>query len=112
MLRQVATNDIASAEPNERESNMKKQLADRRRFIKDSVTTAAGLVMISALPNKNLGARAHWRGGPVANNQVTEEGTPRESQIRFSVIGINHDHIHGQVGAVTRGGGQLVSFFA
>ena len=37
------------------------------------------------------------------------EGAPR---LRFSVIGMNHDHIHGQIGAVTRGGGELVSFFA
>jgi predicted dehydrogenase len=28
------------------------------------------------------------------------------------VIGVNHDHIHGQVGAVRRGGGQLISFYA
>ena len=35
-----------------------------------------------------------------------------EPRLRFSVIGINHGHIHGQIGAVTRGGGQLVSFYA
>lgn len=35
--------------------------------------------------------------------------TPR---LRFAVIGINHDHIHGQIGAATRGGGQLTSFYA
>ena len=33
-------------------------------------------------------------------------------RLRFSVIGINHDHIHGQIGAVIRGGGQLVAFYA
>jgi predicted dehydrogenase len=37
---------------------------------------------------------------------------PQKSRIRFSVIGINHDHIHGQVGATTRGGGEFVSFYA
>ena len=37
------------------------------------------------------------------------DGTPR---LRFSVIGINHDHIHSQVGATIRGGGQFVSFYA
>ena len=91
---------------------MKRAQSNRRRFIKDSVTSAAGLVMMSALPRENPGAREHLRGGPVADNQVTQEGTPRESRIRFSVIGINHDHIHSQVGAVLRGGGQLVSFYA
>lgn len=34
------------------------------------------------------------------------------ARIRFSVIGINHGHIYGQVEAVVRGGGELVSFYA
>lgn len=97
--------------PTERESKMKKAQSNRRRFIKDSVTTAAGLVMMSALPKENSGASEHLRGGPVAD-QVTREETPRESRIRFSVIGINHDHIYSQVGAVLRGGGEFVSFYA
>jgi predicted dehydrogenase len=33
------------------------------------------------------------------------------SRIRFSAIGLNHGHIYGQVEAVIRGGGQLVSFY-
>jgi len=37
------------------------------------------------------------------------KGTPR---IKFAVIGINHSHINSQVQTVTRGGGQLVSFYA
>jgi predicted dehydrogenase len=39
---------------------------------------------------------------------------PRQTppKIRFSVIGINHGHINGQVQAVQRGGGELVSMFA
>lgn len=35
-----------------------------------------------------------------------------DGSIKFSVIGLNHGHIYGQVEAVTRGGGQLVSFYA
>src|SRR5437870_6470901 len=33
-------------------------------------------------------------------------------RIRFAVIGINHNHINSQVGAVLRGGGELVSLYA
>ena len=33
-------------------------------------------------------------------------------RLKFSVIGINHDHIHGQIGATIRGGGEFVSFYA
>ena len=33
-------------------------------------------------------------------------------RIGFAVIGLNHGHIYGQIEAVTRGGGEMVSFFA
>ena len=33
-------------------------------------------------------------------------------RILFSVVGVNHAHIYGQVAAVSRGGGELVSFYA
>jgi len=36
----------------------------------------------------------------------------RAPRIRFAVIGINHSHIHGQIAAVTNGGGELAAFFA
>lgn len=91
---------------------MKEAQANRRNFIKASVTTAAGLVVMSALPKEVSGAREHYRSGPFGDTQERQEGIPRKSRIRFSVIGINHDHIYGQVGAVLRGGGQLVSFYA
>ncbi len=32
--------------------------------------------------------------------------------IKFAVIGINHNHIYGQVDALIRGGGEFVSFYA
>jgi predicted dehydrogenase len=75
--------------------------ADRRRFIKGSLTVAAGAVL-SGLPEEALGARV--QGGRAEAS--------REPRLRFSVIGINHGHIHGQIGAVSRGGGRLVSFYA
>jgi predicted dehydrogenase len=37
---------------------------------------------------------------------------PADPRIRFSVININHNHIYGMVDAVTRGGGQMVAFYA
>jgi predicted dehydrogenase len=88
-------------------ANMNTAQANRRKFIKDSVATAASMVVVSALSNPV----AHVRGGQTVVGQRSEgtQGTPR---IRFSAIGLNHAHIYGQVGAVLRGGGQLVSFYA
>jgi len=34
-----------------------------------------------------------------------------QHRIRFAVCGISHDHIHGMIGAVTRGGGELVAWW-
>ncbi|HEX8119582.1 MAG TPA: Gfo/Idh/MocA family oxidoreductase [Pyrinomonadaceae bacterium] len=74
---------------------MKGTRADRRNFVKGSLALAAGAVLPA-------GAKAQER----------KAEPPKAPRIRFSVIGINHSHINGQIGAVTRGGGQLVSFYA
>lgn len=73
---------------------MKFSSFNRRRFISDSSKAAAGITLFSSLTQK---ASAMMGRAPA---------------IKFSVIGINHGHIYGMVDAVTRGGGQLVSFYA
>ncbi len=67
---------------------------NRRKFIKNGSRAAAGITVLSSLSQPALFA------------------TPNAPKIRFSVININHSHIYGMVDAVTRGGGQLVSFYA
>ncbi|MBX3257022.1 MAG: Gfo/Idh/MocA family oxidoreductase [Chitinophagaceae bacterium] len=71
-----------------------KYALNRRRFIKDSSRAAAGMALLSSLP------------------QSSTATTNKEPRIRFSVININHSHIYGMVDAVTSGGGQLISFYA
>lgn len=73
---------------------MKRSIFSRRRFIVDSSKAAAGAALLSSLP------------------AITTAGTFKAPRIKFSVININHGHIYGMVDAVTRGGGQLVSFYA
>lgn len=85
---------------------MKRPQANRRRFIKDSVATA-GMIVVSAL-SKRISS-AHLHNTTAKGNQASKPPMPR---IRFSAIGLNHAHIYGQVGAVLRGGGELVSFYA
>jgi len=41
---------------------------------------------------------------------VAPEEKPKH-HIRFAVCGVSHDHIHGMIGAVQRGGGELVSYW-
>lgn len=68
----------------------------------DSATAAAGVLLSSKLAS---GSVAHENKEEIRMMQTA----PR---IRFSVIGINHDHINGQIAATKRGGGELVSFYA
>lgn len=76
----------------------------RRQFLKQSLATAAGL---AAVPGFSAASSTR-------PNEYVER--PRFSRpanaIRFSVIGMNHGHIYGQVGALIRGGGQLVAYYA
>ncbi len=71
---------------------MKHTRLGRREF----VTGLAGAAAMSSRPRQAFSAPAQ----------------PQAPRIRFGVIGINHNHIYGQVDAVTRGGGQLVSMYA
>ncbi|MFT4032963.1 MAG: Gfo/Idh/MocA family oxidoreductase [Siphonobacter sp.] len=76
---------------------------NRRSFLKQSISTAAGV--ITGLSTAETLLAAHK---PSIYQPLRYEA-PR---IRFSVIGINHTHIYGQVEAVIRGGGELVSFYS
>jgi len=72
---------------------MTRQRGSRREFLKGIAGSAAAM---SALPQEGLAP-------------APRQTTPK---IKFGVIGINHSHIYGQVEAVLRGGGELVSVYA
>jgi predicted dehydrogenase len=84
---------------------MKNNSVDRREFIKTSGNAVAGM-MVSAglLPRAPRAAQA-------SSNRMTSDSRVKRS-LKFSVIGVNHDHIYVQVEAARRGGGELVSFYA
>lgn len=79
---------------------MKSKLQPRRDFLR-TTAAAAGL----ALFNSQYASATETLLAP-------PPPPPADPRIRFSVININHNHIYGMVDAVTRGGGQLVSFYA
>ncbi len=91
--------------------DMKSSQSERRKFIRDTVTTAAGLAMFSALPHEALASPEYLVSKPLGE-QETSSGNTAAPRIRFSVIGINHGHIYGQVEAVKRGGGEFISYYA
>lgn len=82
---------------------------NRRRFLRQSLTTAAGLAA-TILP-ESLSAEVSDRR-PIISREKASGKTTAPSLIRFSAIGLNHGHINGQVETVIRGGGELVSFYA
>lgn len=63
-----------------------------------------------------LGSAALMAAMATPAGAQTETLAPQSPQaprhhIRFGVCGISHDHIHGMVGAVERGGGELVCYW-
>jgi predicted dehydrogenase len=78
---------------------MKTNSVDRREFIKTSGNAAAGMMVTAALALRATSGRN------------TSDSRVKRS-LKFSVIGVNHDHIYAQVEAAHRGGGELVSFYA
>lgn len=82
---------------------------NRRRFLRQSLTSAAGLAA-TVIPSTLSAGPLHNR--PRVYTEKGKPNSPGASLIRFSAIGLNHGHIYGQVETVIRGGGELVSFYA
>ena len=74
---------------------------DRRTFVK-------AMAGSTALPALTVGGTERAVAG-ARRSGVEQSGKPR---LKFAVIGINHNHINSQVGAVLRGGGELVWLYA
>lgn len=84
--------------------------SNRRKFIKQSFTTGTGL----AASSLSMGLMANsCTSRPTYVKANTDYKPLREkASIRFSVIGLNHGHIYGQVESLLRGGGQMVAVYA
>jgi predicted dehydrogenase len=83
----------------------------RRKFLQQSLASAAGL-FAAGIPNDIFDRGLHKTSYP--EEIIIKPGIrpkPKES-IKFSVIGINHNHINGMVNALLGGGGELVSVYA
>ena len=89
---------------------MRKEQIDRREFMK---VVSGSVAVMSALPEPILSLGGNARSMRAAGSEPRTEETPKTPpKIKFAVIGLNHYHIYSQVGAVLRGGGELVSVYA
>jgi len=80
--------------------------SQRREFLKQAGSMGPA-AMMALLPEGAMGL-----GGDAA--RATAEALPAQADaapkfhIKFAVCGMSHDHIFGMIGAVQRGGGELV----
>jgi len=90
----------------------------RRDFLKQtgligSVAMVGSATMLgSVLPSSTV-ALGGERGGVIEETVLPKQSEePPKYHIKFAVCGMSHDHIHGMVGAIQRGGGELVAAWA
>lgn len=88
---------------------MKQSIPDRRTFIRKSLATLGGL---AAGTYASAAAVSSGIDDAAPFNIVSNRKSSFAGPVRFSVIGMNHGHIYGQVGALLRNGGELVSWYA
>ena len=86
--------------------------SNRRNFLRQSFASATGLAAATMLPGELFGKDLYSTGRvKEIRLQPGKPSTSKES-IRFSVIGINHNHILGMVDSLIEGGGQLVAVYS
>lgn len=81
--------------------------ADRRGFLKRAGLMGS-LAMMGGLPERAL-ALGEQESGVIASVLPAQAEEAAKHHIKFAVCGMSHDHIYGMVGAIERGGGELVS---
>jgi predicted dehydrogenase len=96
---------------------MGRVISPRREFLKQAGWFGSAAMMSAlpaAMPESAMafgGAGKAAMGGSVLEDAVSaaaQEETPKY-HIKFAVCGMSHDHIYGMIGAVQRGGGELVA---
>jgi predicted dehydrogenase len=111
----VGRQSPAAAQPCKFRSSFEEAMKDtstcRRDFLRQA--SQAGLMgsiaMMAGLPERAMaadGMRAPVIEQPAAPAQPAPSP---QHHIKFAVCGMSHDHIYGMVGAVQRGGGELVA---
>ena len=85
---------------------------NRRNFLRNSFSTAAGMAATTMFSNDLFGHDLHQTSFPEEIILKPDNRPKPANSIRFSVIGINHAHIYGIVEALTAGGGTMVAVYS
>ena len=90
---------------------MKMKSSGRRDFLKQTGLMGS-IAMMTGLPNGVL-ALGEEQGRVIEDAVVAAQAdeTPK-FHVKFAVCGVSHDHIYGMIGAIQRGGGELVAAWA
>jgi predicted dehydrogenase len=86
---------------------MSKQSTDRRAFLKQAGRMGSAALM-ATMAQGGMALGESTRSVMEDAIQAPEAETPKY-HIKFAVCGMSHDHIYGMIGAITRGGGELVA---
>ncbi len=86
--------------------------SNRRNFLRQSIASAAGMAAISMFPDEALGRSFYNNTTPVEVILKPDDRPVLKKQIKFSIIGINHNHIYGIANALINGGGELVAVYS
>ena len=89
---------------------MKDQSTGCRDFLRKAGSLSS-MAMLASLPQASMALGT--AGRPLIEDAVrliSQEETPKY-HLKFAVCGMSHDHIYGMVGAVERGGGELVAIW-
>jgi predicted dehydrogenase len=90
---------------------MRNRLTGRRDFLKRA-SLAGAMGSIGSVTTGSMAMMAGLPGNPMYVEASTLSAQVEESpkhHIKFAVCGMSHDHIYGMIGAVQRGGGELVA---
>ena len=86
-------------------------VAGRRNFLKQAGKQAGLLGSMAMMAGMSESAFALGGSGSITQ-EVAKPTAPEEApkhHIKFAVCGMSHDHIYGMIGAIQRGGGELVA---
>jgi predicted dehydrogenase len=93
---------------------MRKPFTDRRDFLKQagllgSLGSVGSMAMMTGLPEDAMAFSGAPSGIGIESAAPAQAEEAPKYHIRFAVCGMSHDHIYGMIGAVQRGGGELVA---